>query len=141
MIEDKAKTLAELFVEYDRWKNLFRKGAMGNQQAYAEARDTRKYFEEGKWVLLEDAQQDHKEIYDDLCDEIRKKVELKQKLVTFCDNLVVILPKSVKIEEYDMKTKESWIIQTADPTEWSMFIDSLDGMLVKVKALLKDVDS
>lgn len=31
-IRQKAKTLAELFIEYDRWKNLFRKGAMGNQQ-------------------------------------------------------------------------------------------------------------
>ena len=33
-IRQKAKTLAELFIEYDRWKNLFRKGAMGNQQPF-----------------------------------------------------------------------------------------------------------
>jgi hypothetical protein len=31
-IRQKAKISAELFIEYDRWKNLFRKGAMSNQQ-------------------------------------------------------------------------------------------------------------
>jgi len=62
---------------------------------------------------------------------------LKQKLQTFYDTLVVIAPKTVKIEEYDKKTKELWIVQTADPSEWTMFIDSLGEWLVKFKELLK----
>jgi len=61
---------------------------------------------------------------------------LKQKLQPFYDTLVAMVPKTVKIEEYDKETKESWIVQTADPSEWSMFIDSLDGWLVKFKEML-----
>jgi len=61
----------------------------------------------------------------------------KQKLQPFYDTLVAMVPKTVKIEEYDKGTKESWIVQTADPSEWSMFIDSLDGWLVKFKEMLK----
>jgi len=62
---------------------------------------------------------------------------LKQKLQPFYDTLVAMVPKTVKIEEYDKKTKESWIVQTADPSEWTMFIDSLGEWLVKFKELLK----
>jgi len=61
----------------------------------------------------------------------------KQKLQPFYDTLVAMVPKTVKIEEYDKETKDSWIVQTADPSEWSMFIDSLDGWLVKFKEMLK----
>ena len=67
----------------------------------------------------------------------RERGSQKQKLQTFYDTLVVIAPKTVKIEEYDKKTKESWIVQTADPSEWTMFIDSLGEWLVKFKELLK----
>jgi hypothetical protein len=74
--------------------------------------------------------------------EYEQKVERerglqKQKLQPFYDTLVAMVPKTVKIEEYDKETKESWIVQTADPSEWSMFIDSLDGWLVKFKEMLK----
>lgn len=53
-VEKNAKTVAELFREYDEWKQIFRDGAMGNQEAYAKARDTRGYFENGKWVRVSD---------------------------------------------------------------------------------------
>jgi len=66
----------------------------------------------------------------------RERGLLKQKLQPFYDTLVAMVPKTVKIEEYDKGTKESWIVQTADPSEWSMFIDSLDGWLVKLKEML-----
>ena len=67
----------------------------------------------------------------------RKRGLQKQKLQAFYDTLVAMVPKTVKIDEYDKGTKESWIVQTADPSEWSMFIDSLDGWLVKFKEMLK----
>jgi len=67
---------------------------------------------------------------------LKERGLLKQKLQPFYDTLVAMVPKTVKIEEYDKETKESWIVQTADPSEWSMFIDSLDGWLVKFKEML-----
>jgi hypothetical protein len=67
----------------------------------------------------------------------RERDSQKQKLQAFYDTLVAMVPKTVKIDEYDKGTKESWIVQTADPSEWSMFIDSLDGWLVKFKEMLK----
>jgi hypothetical protein len=73
-----------------------------------------------------------------LIDEMQRERGLqKQKLQAFYDTLVAMVPKTVKIEEYDKATKESWIVQTADPSEWSMFIDSLDVWLAKFKEMLK----
>jgi len=66
------KTIQELFEEYTRWRNLLGKGAMGNQQAYSEVRNTRKYFEEEKWVSV---------------DALKPKIEsLITKLETECEN-------------------------------------------------------
>jgi len=101
-----------------------------------------------KWVLVSDAQQEIDKLktfrdnaYTKWCDsqaELERERGLqKQKLQAFYDTLMAMVPKTVKIDECDPETKETWIVQTADPSEWSMFIDSLGEWLVKFKELLK----
>lgn len=61
-IESKAKTIYELTQKRKEWLEDFSKGALGNQEAYTRARDTRSDFEQGvKYVKLEEAQKLEKE--------------------------------------------------------------------------------
>ena len=54
-LEKKAKTPLEIEKMVKEHIAIFRRGAMGDQDAYNEARDTRYLIEEDKWVRLEDA--------------------------------------------------------------------------------------
>jgi len=54
--EEKSKTIAQLRKEFDEHLETFRRGASGDQKAYAKARDERDYFAVSKWVPLEEAQ-------------------------------------------------------------------------------------
>ena len=146
-LEEKAKTLLELR-DYCRLLNQ----TLTDWEHRIEAGQ--------KWVRLEDHQQEIATQVEKAKDPLQIKINAlqlailsiykpkieslergrglqKQKLQPFYDTLVAMVPKTVKIEEYDKGTKESWIVQTADPSEWSMFIDSLDGWLVKFKEMLK----
>jgi len=57
-LAEKAKTIIQLRRDHDEWIKTFREGAQGHQGSYNLARDTRKYFEEEKWVRLEDAEEE-----------------------------------------------------------------------------------
>jgi len=53
-IKQKAKTPLEVERYVKEWRETFRSGAMGNHRAYAEARDTRHFIEEDRWIPEKD---------------------------------------------------------------------------------------
>ena len=133
-LKQKAKTLMEILEERNKFRDSISLFNVKNQE---------------KWVRLSDALIYLGETETQFAEEVMKyKVDLererglqKQKLQAFYDTLVAMVPKTVKIDECDPETKETWIetwiVQTADPSELSMFIDSLDVWLVKFKEMLK----
>jgi hypothetical protein len=52
LVKDHAKTLPELMQMVDDWIKTFQEGVMGHQDAYNKARDSRKFIEESKWVVV-----------------------------------------------------------------------------------------
>jgi len=49
-INQKALSANEIVLMADDWRRLFKKGAMGNKEAYNKARDTRAEIEEPRWI-------------------------------------------------------------------------------------------
>ena len=49
-IKQSAKTPLEIETYIQAWRAIFRRGAMGNQRDYAEARDTRHFIEQERWL-------------------------------------------------------------------------------------------
>jgi len=54
--EKRPCSLGELLALYDTWKQIFRAGAYGHQESYDVARDTRSWFEQGKWLKVEEGE-------------------------------------------------------------------------------------
>jgi len=80
-LESKAKTIYELMQARKEWLQDFSDGALGNQEAYARARDTRYLFEQGvKWVPLKESQEAIKEVHKDYIEEYEARAKLKQKI-------------------------------------------------------------
>jgi hypothetical protein len=66
-LEDKAKTIYELMQKRKEWLEDFSAGALGNQEAYARARDNRSLYEQGvKYVPVVDAQKREAALLDQL---------------------------------------------------------------------------
>lgn len=53
-IKQHAKTPLEIETYIQAWRAIFVRGAMGNQRDYAEARDTRHFIEQERWVPEKD---------------------------------------------------------------------------------------
>jgi len=54
------------------------------------------------------------------------------------DELVVFVPSTEKLEVCDADTKETWIVTTAKPEQWSMFLDCLDSWIVKMRKVFDE---
>lgn len=52
-IRKHAKTTMEIRSLYEQWYRVFHEGVMGNQEAYAQARDSRKELEKPNWVSMD----------------------------------------------------------------------------------------
>jgi hypothetical protein len=99
------KTLAQLFKEYGDWKQTFRQGALGNQEAYAKARDTRKYFEETKWVDV---------------DVLKQKVPLLlfNFILRYAKNGIEnLVDENVTSKEDALKEIEEWLLACLEDTQ------------------------
>ena len=57
------------------------------------------------------------------------------------DELVVFVPSTEKLEVCDADTKETWIVTTAKPEQWSMFLDCLDSWIVKMRKVFDETFS
>jgi hypothetical protein len=54
------------------------------------------------------------------------------------DELVVFVPSTEKLKVCDADTKETWIVTTAKPEQWSMFLDCLDSWIVKMRKVFDE---
>lgn len=96
-IESKAKSISEIVQKRNQWLEDFKNGALGNQEAYARARDNRPLFEfHSKWVPLEEVQKldaNYKIMYTEIlkqlkirCDKLDKVNEILTTLQPIPEN-------------------------------------------------------
>jgi len=95
-IKKHAKSSREIERVIVQWRETFRKGAMGNQEAYAEARDTREELERSQWVRVEDALA----VYRLHCKKLAELLKNRPKPMPVDD--------SKQIWEYDVDKTDEW---------------------------------
>lgn len=71
--------------------------------------------------------------YDEWRDDTKERLE-KQ-----IEELVMLMPSTEKLEVCDFEEGESWIVETANPSQWASFYDGFDRFLVSMKQFLESL--
>jgi hypothetical protein len=131
-LEDTAKTIYELMQKRKEWLEDFSAGALGNQEAYARARDNRSLYEQGvKYVPLVDAQKEIAELNSLLSD---KTADLQQLTHDFGE--LEGLKNNFERFYNEAKAKieaAKQIVETAQYESW----ESFDVIIEKLKVILE----
>ena len=69
----------------------------------------------------------------------RWRVDTKQKLEKQIEELIMLMPSTEKLEVCDFEAGESWIVETANPSQWQSFYDAFDRFVVSMKQFLQSL--